>query len=200
LFAIVGLGNPGAKYQDTRHNAGFWAVDLLAKSLGITNWQKRDKTEFVKVEVAGESCVLVKPLKFMNLSGEALVPLMGFFKIAPEQLIVLHDDLDLETGMLRIKSGGGAGGHRGVENIKEKLGTADFYRVRIGVGHPRNLRDIEGLSGEEKSRGLVEVSDWVLQAPRPKERELLEEAVKKAVSAVEVLIKSGLETAQREFN
>lgn len=214
MFAVVGLGNPGARYAETRHNVGFRVVQYLAesssKSRASEQWKKKFNCCFVRSRVGGTESLLVLPQKYMNLSGEACVPLISYFGITRKELIVVHDDLDLEPGTLRCKLGGSAGGHRGVEDIAYQLGRDDFYRIRVGIGHPkrelnnRELGEQSLLNAETDQRDSVEteqdVTDWVLGCPGPKEKELLEKAVPLAAEAVELLIAEGLEVAQRKFN
>jgi len=134
---IVGLGNPGADYVDTRHNAGFWLVDLLAadQSAGF-HFEKRDNAEECKFKTAGKDIYLQKPLTFMNRSGQAVASLARYYKIKVEEILVLHDELDLPAGTNRIKHGGGHGGHNGLRDIINHFGSREFSRVRIGIGHP----------------------------------------------------------------
>lgn len=134
---IVGLGNPGQKYDDTRHNAGFWAIDAIADSLG-GRWTEERKFNgaVARMTVDGVDLRLLKPATFMNRSGQSVGPIAQFFKIAPEEILVIHDELDLPPGRMRLKCGGGHGGHNGLKDIQAALGSADFWRLRIGVGHP----------------------------------------------------------------
>ena len=134
---IVGLGNPGADYVDMRHNAGFWLVDLLAAEQSVSfNFEKRDNAEECKFKSAGKDVYLQKPLTFMNRSGQAVAALARYYKIKVEEILVLHDELDLPAGTNRIKQGGGHGGHNGLRDIINHLGSREFFRIRIGIGHP----------------------------------------------------------------
>ncbi|MDH3218040.1 MAG: aminoacyl-tRNA hydrolase [Gammaproteobacteria bacterium] len=134
---IVGLGNPGADYVDTRHNAGFWLVDLLAQDRGLNfRFEKRYNAEECKFKAAERDVFLLKPQTFMNRSGQSVAGLARFYKIAPEQILVLHDELDLPPGTNRIKQAGGHGGHNGLRDIINHLGSREFFRIRIGIGHP----------------------------------------------------------------
>lgn len=139
IGVIVGLGNPGAEYADTRHNAGFWWVDALARSAGI-HWSREAKFHGMTGR-AGE-CWLLKPATFMNHSGRSLAALTQFYKLAPEQILVVHDELDLPPGMARLKQGGGHGGHNGLRDIIERLGSKDFWRLRLGIGHPGDKNQV----------------------------------------------------------
>jgi PTH1 family peptidyl-tRNA hydrolase len=140
LSIIVGLGNPGKEYVHTRHNAGFWFVDALAAQCGAT-WRmdKAYNADICKVSIANQSVWLMKPQTFMNLSGHAVVPFMRFFRLHPESLLVAHDELDILPGEVRLKQGGGNGGHNGLKDIQAQLGTPNYWRLRLGIGHPRSL-------------------------------------------------------------
>ncbi len=134
---IVGLGNPGAEYVDTRHNAGFRLVDLLAADQGLSfRFEKRYNAEECKFKTDGKDVYLLKPQAFINRSGQAVAALARYYKIDPEQILVIHDELDLPVGTNRIKQGGGHGGHNGMRDIINHLGSRDFFRIRVGIGHP----------------------------------------------------------------
>jgi len=134
---IVGLGNPGADYVDTRHNAGFWLVDLLAADKGLKfRFEKRFNADECKFKTDGKDVILLKPQTFMNRSGQSVAALARYFKIEPAQILVLHDELDLPAGTNRIKQGGGHGGHNGLRDTINHLGSREFFRVRVGIGHP----------------------------------------------------------------
>jgi peptidyl-tRNA hydrolase, PTH1 family len=137
---IAGLGNPGKEYAQTRHNAGFWLLDSLAAQCGAS-WRmdKAYNAEISKITLAGQSVWLMKPQTFMNLSGHAVVPFMRFYRLHPESLLVAHDELDVLPGEVRLKQGGGNGGHNGLKDIQAQLGTPNFWRLRLGIGHPRSL-------------------------------------------------------------
>lgn len=138
MHLVVGLGNPGETYRVTRHNLGFLVVDYLGKDYGIEVTKKRAESLWGQGSVAGHRVILVKPQTFMNRSGEAVVALMEYFHLPPEHLVVIHDDLDLEFGRMRLLPGGGAGGHRGVHSIHEALGSTQYARLKIGIGRPRH--------------------------------------------------------------
>ena len=180
---IAGLGNPGPRYASTRHNVGFWAVDQLAAERGCAFTQEKSGCLITR----SEDLLLVKPQKYMNLSGEALAPLVRFFRIEPENVVVIHDDVDLKTGALVIKKGGGSGGQHGVEDITRHLGTADFYRIRIGVG-----RAPGSVPGQD-------LSSWVLSEPKGEERTALEITAKNAAECAVRLVRDGLEAARQSF-
>lgn len=140
MWLIAGLGNPGPAYARQRHNAGFMALDAIAHAYGAGAWADKYKSELAKATIAGEACLLAKPQTFMNRSGEALQAIMAFHKIPPAQVLVLHDELDLPLGKLRLKQGGGHGGHNGLRSIDAAVGK-DYWRLRIGIGHPRDNKD-----------------------------------------------------------
>lgn len=138
MFLVVGLGNPGPKYQKTRHNVGFMVVDQLSERFGREPFRDKFSGQFAKASVDGQECGLLKPQTFMNLSGQSVQKAMAFFKIEPAQLIVLHDELDLPFGTVRVKLGGGAAGHNGIKSVTQCCGGPNFIRVRIGIGRPRS--------------------------------------------------------------
>lgn len=135
MWLIAGLGNPGSSYARHRHNAGFMVLDAIATRYGATPWKEKHKGLVAEVTVAGEKCLLVKPQAFMNLSGTVIQPLMQFYKIAPDHLLVLHDELDVKLGHCRTKKGGGHGGHNGLRDIDARIGK-EYWRIRIGISHP----------------------------------------------------------------
>ena len=140
---IVGLGNPGADYVDTRHNAGFWLADLLAQDRSATfRFEKRYNADECKFKAEGKDVYLLKPQTFMNRSGQAVAALARYYKIGPEQILVIHDELDLPPGTNRIKQAGGHGGHNGLRDIINHLGSRDFFRVRVGIGHPGDSKQV----------------------------------------------------------
>lgn len=140
---IVGLGNPGADYVGTRHNAGFWLIDLLASDLGLSfRFEKRYNAEECKLQAGSKDIYLLKPQTFMNRSGQAVAALARYFKIAPEQILVVHDELDLPPGTNRIKQAGGHGGHNGLRDIVNHLGSREFFRIRVGIGHPGDSNQV----------------------------------------------------------
>lgn len=194
MFAIIGLGNPGARYEPTRHNAGFWALDAMAAELKQTTWKEKSSCLYLKADGLSQPFLLVKPQKYMNLSGEAAVPLLKFFKIEVPQVVVVYDDLDLAPGVLRIRQGGGSGGHNGVEDMIRHLGDANFTRIRLGIGRPG-----QG-SGEGADSSNRSVSDWVLGKPDSAEFELISKSVGKSVEAIKILLNDGVLQAQNQFN
>lgn len=179
---IVGLGNPGSEYADTRHNLGFWFIDRLARELKI-DLAPQGKF-FGRVGRAGE-CWLLQPTTYMNRSGQAVAALANFYKIAADEVLVIHDELDLPPGAIRLKQGGGNGGHNGLKDIQAHLATPDFWRLRLGIGHPgaRN-----------------EVIDYVLKAPRREEQELIEQAIDRCLLAWPKLGTGEYAAAQRQLH
>jgi len=178
---IVGLGNPGSEYATTRHNAGFWWLDELAQK---QNLHFKHEAKFhglaTSTQLHGHEMLLLKPQTFMNVSGRAVAALAQFYKITPAEMLVVHDELDLSPGVARLKMGGGHGGHNGLKDIIVHLGSKDFWRLRLGIGHP-------GVAAE--------VSDFVLNNPRREERELIEQAMQHALEIVPLLIEGKTEAA-----
>ena len=185
-WLVVFLGNPGPKYECTRHNAGFMAADALAKDKGIKINRSRFKALTATVELGGESVLLMKPQTYMNLSGEAVIQAVKFYKIAPDHVIVVSDEMSLPIGKLRIRTKGSAGGHNGLKNIIAHLGTDSFPRIRIGVGAPPHPD--------------YDVADWVLSVFRNKDAEEMADAAKRAAEAVECYVLHGPERAMNRFN
>ncbi|MBN1974400.1 MAG: aminoacyl-tRNA hydrolase [Sedimentisphaerales bacterium] len=184
---VVGLGNPGNEYADTRHNTGFKVIDALAKTLGIEVKQRKFNARFGTGEFSDKKLILLKPLTFMNRSGQAVADAAGFYKLALSDLLVITDDLALEPGSIRLRSKGSAGGHNGLADIIEKLGTIEFARCRVGIGN----------SGEEFQQNQV---DYVLGEPTGKQKPLIAEAIEKARQAVLCWIEYDIETAMNKFN
>ncbi len=183
MWLIVGLGNPGVRYARTRHNIGFMVLDRLAESLGLSF---REKTDYrvCSGSISNHKVVLMEPLTFMNRSGSAVKKVFSGYTVPPEQVIVICDDLDLETGRLRIRKSGSSGGHNGVESVIQNLGTRDFIRVRIGIG-----RD-----------PLIPAEDYVLSRFRKDENALIKEAVSSAVDAISCIVTEGPDRAMNRFN
>ncbi|TAJ77897.1 MAG: aminoacyl-tRNA hydrolase [Gallionellaceae bacterium] len=183
---IVGLGNPGKEYEATRHNAGFWWVDELARR---HNAGFKTDSKFhglvAKANLHGHEVHLLKPQTFMNVSGRAVVALALFYKILPDQILVAHDELDLPPGSAKLKMGGGHGGHNGLKDIIAHLGTKEFWRLRVGIGHP----------GERN-----EVSDFVLKAARTEEQILIDEALQRARDVAPLIIEGKLEAAMLKLH
>jgi PTH1 family peptidyl-tRNA hydrolase len=184
-WLVVGLGNPGPRYAATRHNIGFAIVELLAQRLGGRFKAHRGRCDVVETQLSGRPVVLVKPKSYMNESGGPIVAILRFYKIPIHRLIVVHDDLDLPLGTLRLKLGGGDGGHNGLRSAVAALGSRDFFRVRFGIGRPPGQRD---------------PADYVLREFTAAERKELPYLIDHAADAVEALLAKGLDVAQNEFN
>ena len=184
---IVGLGNPGAEYEKTRHNAGFWLLDELAWQLKAS--LKPESKFFGEAarasHPAGGELWLLKPATFMNLSGQAVGALARFYKIAPEEVLVVHDELDLEPGVARFKQGGGHGGHNGLKDIIAKLGTPNFWRLRLGIGHP----------GDRS-----EVVNFVLKKPRTEEQTLIDDAIARALRELPTAVTGDFAAAMKALH
>lgn len=185
-WLIVGLGNTGPQYEHTRHNVGFDAIDALADQLDIPVQRLKFRALTNTATLAGEKVLLMKPTTFMNLSGEAVAPAADFYKVSPDHIIVLSDEVALEPGKLRIRKSGSAGGHNGLKNIIAHLHTEDFPRIRIGVG--------------QKPHPDYDMADWVLGRPQGEDRKAIDEAIKKAAQAVECYIREGPDRAMSKFN
>jgi len=182
---IVGLGNPGREYETTRHNAGFWLVEELARRNGGTfRMESRFKAELARVQLAGGERWLVKPQDYMNHSGQVTAAVASFYKVEAPAILVAHDELDLQPGDVRLKQGGGAGGHNGLKDLIAHFGP-DFWRMRIGIGHP-GTREL--------------VNPWLLSATRPNERTPLEQAVQTGADIVPDLLHDGAERAMHRLH
>lgn len=182
---IVGLGNPGEECARTRHNAGFMVVDLLADNLGVSYWREEAGARVGVVRVGEDDFVLAKPQTYMNRSGASVKRLLDRYDARPADLIVVHDDLDLPETVVRVKRGGGHGGHNGLRSLVDSLGTGEFVRVRLGIGRPPGRQD---------------PADYVLEPMRKEVAERLEGAVPHAAAAVMHVVEHGVEDAMREFN
>jgi PTH1 family peptidyl-tRNA hydrolase len=182
---IVGLGNPGGEYRETRHNIGFMVVDRMAEKHGIKLSRVQNKAIIGSGIVAGVKIILVKPQTFMNLSGQAVNALVRFYKIQLPDLIVAHDDVDLPFGSIRMRPGGGSAGQKGIASIINLMGTQEFARLRMGVGRPP---------------GRMDAAAYVLQSFPSSEQELLQDFLTKAANALTCYVEDGLETAMNRFN
>lgn len=184
---IVGLGNPGDKYADTRHNAGEWLIDRLARHFNVSlSPESKFFGKTARTLVNGKEVRLLVPTTFMNLSGKAVGALASFYRIKPEEILVIHDELDLPPGTAKLKQGGGHGGHNGLKDIVAQLGNNNnFYRLRLGIGHPGH-RDL--------------VAGYVLNKPSPADREALEKALDEATDCVEMIFKDGMVKATNRLN
>jgi PTH1 family peptidyl-tRNA hydrolase len=196
-WVVTGLGNPGEEYARSRHNSGFMTIDRIAKAKGVELGRRRFKGVTAETTLAEKPALLVKPQTFYNLSGECVSALLGYFKIPPNHLIVLHDELDLEAGRLRIKQGGGDAGNRGVRSIAESIGTTDFIRVRIGIGRPPGFT-VEMEPGRQPK--TEENKDYLLRPMTAAERDALAPILERAASAVEAIAANGLEAAMNRYN
>jgi PTH1 family peptidyl-tRNA hydrolase len=178
---FVGLGNPGPEYEATRHNAGFWWVDALARDLKLhLSMDKGYHGLVARGSVHGQSIWLLEPQTYMNLSGRSVAALARFYKIAPEEILVVHDELDVVPGQAKLKFGGSHAGHNGLRDIHAQLGTGDYWRLRVGIGHP-------GVKAE--------VVNWVLKKPSPDQRELIESCIDRTLKAVPALLAGEMEKA-----
>lgn len=182
---IVGLGNPGPEYEQTRHNAGFWLVDNLALRSGSARLVRESRFNALaaKVRLGGQDVWLLEPQTFMNRSGQSVGALARFYKIAPENILVVHDELDLPPGIAKIKKGGSAGGHNGLKDISAALGTQDYWRLRLGIGHPRSQASQQS------------VVDYVLHRPRKEEQGLIEEAIFNSLDVMTLLCEGKFDAA-----
>ena len=185
-WLVVGLGNPGDKYENTRHNVGFLTIDRLADQLGVPVQKLKYRALTNTVELGGQKVLLMKPVTYMNLSGEAVGEAARFYKLPPDHVLVISDDVSLPVGRLRIRKGGSAGGHNGLKNIIQHLGTDQFPRVKIGVG--------------EKPHPDYDMADWVLSRFAGEDLKTITAAVEKAAKAVECLIAQGPDRAMNQFN
>ena len=181
---VVGLGNPGAEYANTPHSVGFETVDAIASAAGVAWVEKRQyKCLWARVSIAGTSCVLVKPQTYMNLSGESVAPIVRYQNATAADLVVVQDDIDLALGRLRIRKGGSCGGHNGIRNVIERLGTSDFARLKLGVGKDRS-----------------DVVAHVLGKFDPVSRKIMDREVAEAVKAVVAIVRDGPDRAMNLFN
>jgi PTH1 family peptidyl-tRNA hydrolase len=183
---LVGLGNPGPEYEATRHNAGFWWLDAAARKLGVTLVPQRSYFGLAaKTGTAQDAVWLLQPMTYMNLSGKAVASLARFYKIAPQEILVAHDELDLLPGQVKIKFGGGHAGHNGLRDIHAQLGSPDYWRLRLGIGHP-------GVKAE--------VVDYVLRKPPAEQREQIEQTIAKSMDALDLLLAGEMERAMMKVH
>src|SRR3990167_2980518 len=183
---FVGLGNPGPEYEDTRHNAGFWYIDELALRLKVTLQPDRAYHGLVARANTPQGPVwLLQPQTYMNLSGKSVAALARFFKIAPSEVLVAHDELDLLPGQVKLKQSGGHGGHNGLRDIHAQLGSPDYWRLRLGIGHP-------GVKAE--------VINYVLRKPSPEHREAIEKAIDQSLAALDLILASDMERAMMKIH
>lgn len=185
-WIVAFLGNPGLKYNGTRHNAGFMAADAMEKKLGVSINKMRFKALTQTADIGGKKILLMKPQTYMNLSGDAIVQAANFYKVPPERVIVVSDETALPIGRLRIRRGGSAGGHNGLKSVIARLGTDQFPRIRLGVG--------------DKPHPDYDMADWVLSAFKGQDAADMELVAKKAADAVECYITEGADRAMNKFN
>lgn len=184
-YLLVGLGNPGREYRETRHNVGFMLIDRLCAGMGTRIGKVQSKALMGTGQYAGHRVILAKPQTYMNLSGQSVSGLMRFYKVPASNFLVAYDDLDLPLGTLRMRPSGGSAGQKGIGSIIEQLGTGDFARMRIGIGRPP---------------GQMDAAAYVLQKFTPQEQEILDLTLDRAVKAAQVFVERGLETAMNLFN
>ncbi|WP_417048997.1 aminoacyl-tRNA hydrolase [Ellagibacter isourolithinifaciens] len=185
MFLIVGLGNPGEEYEHTRHNAGFDTVDKIASEIGVRYWKNECGALTGKGAYHDIDVVLAKPQSYMNTSGGPVKQLMNAYGVSPDRLVVIHDELDIDSGTIRVKFGGGHAGHNGLRSICDKLGTRDWFRVRCGIGRPP---------------GRMPVADYVLSLPKKDAADDFAQATDLGCEAALFLIEHGLEKTQQKFN
>lgn len=185
-WIVVFLGNPGPKYDGTRHNAGFMVCDVLEKKLGVTVNRLKNKALTAQCTIGGHKVLLMKPQTYMNLSGEAVRPMADFYKVAPDHILVVSDEIALSPGRIRLRASGSAGGHNGLKNIIQQLGTDQFPRLRMGVGSPTHPD--------------YEMVDWVLGVMRNEDAEAFSAAAKRAADAIECCICDGIQMAMSKYN
>jgi len=178
---FVGLGNPGAEYEATRHNAGFWWIDALARELKVSlSFDKAYHGLVARTTVQGQTLWLLEPQTFMNVSGKSVAALARFFKIQPDEILVVHDELDVVPGQAKLKFGGSHAGHNGLRDIHAQLGSGDYWRLRLGIGHP-------GVKSE--------VIHWVLKKPAPEQRTAIEDCVARTLKAVPAMLDGEMDKA-----
>lgn len=183
---IAGLGNPGAKYEGTRHNVGFWFVDQLARSKGCSlRHESKFQGEVGKISIDGQTVWLIKPMTYMNLSGQAVSALANYYKVPVENILAVHDELDLPPGVLRLKKGGGHGGHNGLRDMIAHFSSKDFMRLRVGIGHP-------GSSSE--------VTNYVLGSPSNDDKQLLLDAIEHSVTVLPQIVAGEYQKAMNHLH
>ena len=183
---IVGLGNPGPEYEHTRHNAGFWWLDAAARQLGAAlSFERNYQGLLARLALPDGTVWLLQPMTFMNLSGKSVGPLARFFKIEPAQILVVHDELDLAPGQIKLKQGGGAAGHNGLKDILAQLGAPDFWRLRIGIGHPGDR---------------AEVANWVLQRPPLEDRLSINQCIAASIETLPLLLAGAMDRATTKIH
>lgn len=185
MYIIAGLGNPTREYENTRHNAGFSVIDVLADRMGVLVEEKKHKALCGRGVLGGQKVVLAKPQTFMNVSGESVRAMADFYKVPPQQVIVIYDDISLEPGQLRLRAKGSAGGHNGIKSIIAHLGTQEFPRIKVGVGDkPKNM----------------DLAQYVLSRFSKGEQALMEDAFLEAADAAAMMLADGIDAAMNNFN
>ena len=183
---LVGLGNPGPEYEDTNHNAGFWWLDAVSRQLKVSLSPERAYFGLVgRVNRPEGPLWLLEPQTYMNVSGKSVAALARFFKIAPEEILVAHDELDIPPGQVKIKKGGGHGGHNGLRDINAQLGSPEYWRLRLGIGHP-------GVKAE--------VVDYVLRKPKPEHRDAIHDSISRTLPVLDLLLAAEMERALAKLN
>lgn len=190
MFLVVGLGNPGNEYAATRHNVGFMVVDELARRFGVSVDHGKWQAHSAQVVLWGKQICFLKPATFMNLSGQAVARYVDFYKLQPEQIVVIHDDLDMPPGRVKLVAGGGAGGHNGIRSLIQCLGGKEFLRLKIGIGRPGKLNDYSGMPVEK----------YVLAPFAPDEKMLMEQRIDIIEKGIEYLVRDGIAKAMNLLN
>ena len=190
MFLVVGLGNPGSEYAATRHNAGFMVVDELARRFGVSVEHEKWQAHSVQLVLWGSKICLLKPDTFMNLSGKAVARYADFYKVSPGQILVVHDDIDMEPGRMKLVAGGGTGGHNGIRSLVQYLGTKEFLRLKLGIGRPGKLNLYSGMPVEK----------YVLAPFAPDEKMLLEQRIDGIEKGLEYLVRDGIAKAMNLLN
>ena len=197
---IVGLGNPGSEYAATKHNVGFMLVDAIAEAIDASSWHEDFRASIATAFVDGEKILLVKPLTFMNLSGEAVRPIMDYYKLTPDELIVAHDDMDLPIGVIRLRPKGSGGGHHGIESIIQHLGgNVNFARVRIGVGRPP-VKESDIPHSDSSYAAMSKVNHHVLSPFNEEDAVKIKKAIEYLVPAALCIVREGINSAMNKFN
>ena len=162
MWVLVGLGNPGKEYQDNRHNIGFMVIEEIAREYGLPAFSKKFEGELTEGRIDGEKVVLVKPMTYMNLSGQCVQKVARFYKVTPNRIVAFHDELDLAAGKMRVKKGGGAAGHNGLKSMDQHLNSQDYWRVRLGIGHPGDKERVTGhVLGDFSKEEEKWLPDWI---------------------------------------
>lgn len=196
---IVGLGNPGSEYANTKHNVGFMLVDAIAKEIGIDTWREKFNALISDTFVNGEKILLVKPQTFMNLSGEAVRPIMDYYKLTVDDVVVAHDDMDLAVGIIRLRPKGSGGGHHGIESIIQHLnGNENFARVRIGIGRPPINEQL--MPQSQSPYAISKVNRHVLSPFNEEDASKIKEAIKYLVPATLCIVQEGINNAMNKYN